>query len=90
MTLTDAEKDLLTRRNSPDLTPRDFLLATELQVRVQLQQVPESSDRAAMLTELETLRASVLAADFNTAGIGYLNNLGQQMMALLHKAMTER
>ena len=84
MTLTDAEKDLLTRRNSPDLTPRDFLLATELQVRVLLQQIPESS---AMRAELETLRASVLAADFNTAGIGYLNNLGQQMMALLHKAM---
>jgi hypothetical protein len=87
MTLTDAEKDLLTRRNSPDLTPRDFLLATELQVRVQLQQIPES---AAMLAELETLRSAVLAADFNTAGIGYLNNLGQQMMALHHKAMTER
>jgi hypothetical protein len=85
--LTAAERDLLARRKSPELTPREFLQATELQVRVHLRGLPESVERTAMLAECAGLQSQIAAADFNTAGMGYLNGLGQSLMVLHQKAL---
>jgi len=90
MQLTTAEQELLARRKSPDLTPREFLQATELQLRAHLHTLPDTGARSTMLAECEALRVQIAAADFNTTSMAVLNGFNQSLMQLFQKAMGQK
>jgi hypothetical protein len=85
--LTAEERNLLSRRKSPDLTPRESLLQIELQTRVQILRKPDSPAREALLAECRTLHAEILALDFERDGMAKLNGVGQKGMALHRKVI---
>jgi hypothetical protein len=85
---TDAERSILTRRKSPDLTARESLLSIELQTRVQVLKKPEGPEREALLAECNALRDEIMALDFNADGMAKINGVGQKGMELHIRVVT--
>jgi hypothetical protein len=81
--MTDAERDLLSRRKSPDLTPRETLSQIELQTRLLLMtKAVDDAARDALLAECAALKAEIDALDFNRDGMLKINAVGQKGMVL--------
>lgn len=89
MNMTPEEMDWLERRKSGDLTPRQFMRASELQTRMLIySSVPEGAQRVALLNESLALRDEVIAVDFETAGMNALNALNERLVRF-HMKVTE-
>jgi hypothetical protein len=80
--LTAEERDLLSRRKSPDLTPRESLLQIELQTRVLVLKLADAVERDARLVECAALKADIMALDFERDGMATINAVGQKGMEL--------
>lgn len=83
MGLTDEERGWLERRKDGSLTPRQFMLVTELQTRGYLYtHMNAGPDRDAWEAKSIALRDEVRAVDFETSGMDYLNGLNRRLVEL--------
>lgn len=86
LNLTDEEKALLERRKSPDLTPRQFMLVTEIQNRVALGQMAAGAERDALLAESLGMRDEINAATMDPPEMQALYALNRRLVEFNKKA----